>query len=248
MAHATSIDLGSTCAALTRQALRTAFRLHHLFVLALTTRFCYSVIWNKLLVTKSVRETGIEDQSLPFFSTRIFPDLSRIHGRRPLVTRGTSGGSSSPSVGDALASFATNGPLLPRLILTGALASPIFAISLQRDTVDIGGNQGMLSIGELPAGLPAENLTWVPLRGYSVAEGGLPAPEDSPSEVQSRSISMCYPSQTFSRYTPSLGKFPWMMCISTGESCHGQPLLRRTLLCLPCLTQFVPYLALRSHS
>lgn len=39
-----------------------------------------------------------------------------------------------------------------------------------------------------------------------------------------------------------------MMCISTGESCHGQPLLRRTLLFLPCLTQFVPYLALRFHS
>ncbi|KAH8996251.1 acid protease [Lactarius akahatsu] len=142
-----------------------------------------SVIWNKLLVTKSAREAVIEDRSHPSFGTRIFPDLSRIRGRRTLVTRGTSGGSSSPSVGEALASFATNGPLLPRLILTGALASPIFAISLQRDTVDIGGNQGMLSIGELPAGIAAENLTWVPLRGYTVAEGGLPAPEDSPNEV-----------------------------------------------------------------
>ncbi|KAI9457649.1 aspartic peptidase domain-containing protein [Lactarius psammicola] len=142
-----------------------------------------SVIWNKLLVTKSARETAIEDRSLPSFSTRTFPDLSRIRGRRTMVTRGTLGGSSSPSVGDALASFATNGPLLPRLILTGVLASPIFAISLQRDTVDIGGNQGMLSIGELPAGIVAENLTWVPLRGYTVAEGGLPAPEDSPNEV-----------------------------------------------------------------
>jgi hypothetical protein len=247
MVRAALIDLGSTCAALTL-ALRTVFRFYHLFVLALTTRFCYSVIWNKLLVTKSARETGTEDRSLPSFSTRIFPDLSRIHGRRTLVTRGTSGGSSTPSVADALASFATNGPLLPRLILTGALSSPIFAISLQRDTVDIGGNQGMLSIGELPVGMAAENLTWVPLRGYTVAEGGLPAPEDSPNEVQSRSVSVCHSSQTFSRFTPSLGKLPWMMCISTGESCHGQPLLRRILLCLPCLTQFVPYLALRCHS
>lgn len=42
----------------------------------------------------------------------------------------------------------------------------------------------MLSIGELPAGIAAENLTWVPLRGYTVAEGGLPAPEDSPNEVK----------------------------------------------------------------
>lgn len=84
---------------------------------------------------------------------------------------------------DVLASFASSGPLLPRLILTGALASPIVAISLQRDTVDIGGNQGMLSIGELPAGIVTEDLTWVPLRGYTTAEGGLPAPEESPNEV-----------------------------------------------------------------
>jgi phytepsin len=84
---------------------------------------------------------------------------------------------------DVLASFANNGPLLPRLILAGALASPIVAISLQRDTVDIGGNQGMLSIGELPTGIATEDLAWVPLRGYSAAEGGLPAPEESPNEV-----------------------------------------------------------------
>lgn len=134
-------------------------------------------------MTKFARETVIKDRSVPSFGTRLFPDLSSIRERRTLVT-GTSSGSSSPNVGDALASFATNGPLLPRLILTGALSSPIFAISLQRDTVDIGGNQGMLSIGELPAGIAAENLTWVPLRGYTVAEGGLPAPEDSPNEVQ----------------------------------------------------------------
>jgi hypothetical protein len=88
-----------------------------------------------------------------------------------------------PSMDDVLASFASNGPLLPRLILTGALALPIVAISLQRDTVDLGGNQGMLSIGELPAGIATEDLTWVPLRGYTTAEGGLPAPEESPNEV-----------------------------------------------------------------
>ena len=91
-----------------------------------------------------------------------------------------------PSVDDILASFAGDGPLLPRLILTGALASPVVAISLQRDTIDIGGNQGMLSIGELPAGLAMEDLTWVPLRGYTTAEGGLPAPEESPNEVHLR--------------------------------------------------------------
>lgn len=134
-------------------------------------------------MTKFARETVIKDRSLPSFGTRIFPDLSNIRARHTLGTRGTLSRSSSPNVGDALASFATNGPLLSRLILTGALSSPIFAISLQRDTVDIGGNQGILSIGELPAGIAAENLTWVPLRGYTVAEGGLPAPDDSPNEV-----------------------------------------------------------------
>lgn len=153
-------------------------------MLALTAWLCHSVIWNKLLVTKFARETVIKDRSLPSFGTRIFPDLSNIRARHTLGTRGTLSRSSSPNVGDALASFATNGPLLSRLILTGALSSPIFAISLQRDTVDIGGNQGILSIGELPAGIAAENLTWVPLRGYTVAEGGLPAPDDSPNEVQ----------------------------------------------------------------
>jgi len=60
----------------------------------------------------------------------------------------------------------------------------MFSVSLQRDTIDVGGNVGMLSIGELPSGIPAENMTWVPLRRYSYAEGGLPAPPDSPREVR----------------------------------------------------------------
>lgn len=93
-----------------------------------------------------------------------------------------------PSVDDILASFATNGPLLPRLILAGALASPIVAISLQRDTVDIGGNQGILSVGELPADIAAEDLNWVPLRRYTAAEGGLPAPDEFPNEVRFKCV------------------------------------------------------------
>jgi hypothetical protein len=63
------------------------------------------------------------------------------------------------------------------------LASPIVSVFLQRDTVDIGGNQGLLSIGGLPAGIAVEDLTWVPLRLYTAAEGGFPAPEDFPNEV-----------------------------------------------------------------
>lgn len=56
-------------------------------------------------------------------------------------------------------------------------------ITLQRDTVDIGGNLGMLAIGELPAGIDNGSLTWAQVRGYTLAQGGLAAPADSPNEV-----------------------------------------------------------------
>jgi len=143
----------------------------------------YSVIWNKLLASRMTRGTSLEVRNFSSFRPRVFSDFSGIHGHPTPTMLGHLDQSLFPSVDDILASFASNGPLLPRLILTGALASPIVAISLQRDTIDIGGNQGMLSIGELPTGLAMEDLTWVPLRGYTTAEGGLPAPEESPNEV-----------------------------------------------------------------
>jgi len=65
------------------------------------------------------------------------------------------------------------------------IASPMFTISLQRDTIDIGGNQGLFSIGELPPVINAEALTWTNVRGYPVAQGGLSPPVDAPSEVRS---------------------------------------------------------------
>jgi phytepsin len=142
-----------------------------------------SMIWNKLLASRVARETSLEVRNFSSFRPRVFSDLSGIHGHPTPTMLSHLDQSLFPSVDDILASFASNGPLLPRLILTGALASPIVVISLQRDTVDIGGNQGMLSIGELPAGLAMEDLTWVPLRGYTTAEGGLPAPEESANEV-----------------------------------------------------------------
>ena len=113
------------------------------------------------------RESGLEVRNFSSFRPRVFPDLSGIHGHPTPTMLSHLDQSLFPSVDDILASFASSGPLLPRLILTGALASPIVAISLQRDTIDIGGNQSMLSIGELPAGLAMEDLTWVPLRGYT---------------------------------------------------------------------------------
>lgn len=56
-------------------------------------------------------------------------------------------------------------------------------VTLQRDTVDIGGNLGMLAVGELPVGIENGSLTWAQVRGYPVAQGGLAAPADSPNEI-----------------------------------------------------------------
>lgn len=83
----------------------------------------------------------------------------------------------------AVASFARYGPLLTRLIQQNDLDSPLIATTLQRDTFQVGGNAGMLSIGALPAGLQTSQLAWVPVRGYSQDEGGLPPPTRSPAEV-----------------------------------------------------------------
>jgi len=85
----------------------------------------------------------------------------------------------------AFTSWSVLGPFLPRLVMQGLLTQPMVVVSLQRNSIDVGGNLGMLSIGELPAGINSLDLTWVPLRGYSSDIGGIPAPTDSPLEVGS---------------------------------------------------------------
>ncbi|KAG9309609.1 aspartic peptidase domain-containing protein [Chiua virens] len=80
-------------------------------------------------------------------------------------------------------SIITYGPLIPRLVAQGMLDSPMFSITLQRDTIQIGGNEGMLSIGQLPSTVQSESLTWVNVRGYPASQGGLSAPADAPGEV-----------------------------------------------------------------
>lgn len=98
-----------------------------------------------------------------------------------------------------LASFATYAPFLARLIVSSGLTSPVFTISLQRNTVDVGGNLGQLTLGEMPEGFGlregeagyvdadgdgvGDAMTWVPVRSYGYDERGLPAPVDSPREV-----------------------------------------------------------------
>ena len=87
------------------------------------------------------------------------------------------------SSAEVIASFATYGPFFARLIGQHALANPMFATTLQRDTLEIGGNVGLFSIGDFPAGINSSSLTWVPLRAYTPQEGGLPPAPDAPNEV-----------------------------------------------------------------
>ncbi|KAF8347580.1 aspartic peptidase domain-containing protein [Amanita rubescens] len=103
----------------------------------------------------------------------IFPALSRRSNHDP----------SQSTTSAVLASFSTIGPLIARLVATGSFPEPLFAVTLQRDTIEIGGNVGSLNIGQLPANVQNGSLTWVPIRGYTVDQGGLRAPSNSPHEV-----------------------------------------------------------------
>ncbi|THU81307.1 acid protease, partial [Dendrothele bispora CBS 962.96] len=75
------------------------------------------------------------------------------------------------------------GPLLARIAMTNALDMPMFAIELQRATIDVGGQDGVLTVGTLPEGVDNSSLTWVPVRLYKPDEGGLRAPTFAPDEV-----------------------------------------------------------------
>jgi hypothetical protein len=77
----------------------------------------------------------------------------------------------------------TTGPLLPRIVMTNELENPMFGVSLQRNTIDIGGGEGVLSVGKLPDGVDNSTLTWVPVRLYTPDEGGLNPPSFATNEV-----------------------------------------------------------------
>ncbi|TFY83839.1 hypothetical protein EWM64_g166 [Hericium alpestre] len=74
------------------------------------------------------------------------------------------------------------GPLLSRLAMK-ELTQELDQISLQRDTIDIGGQTGALTVGKLPDGVDNSSLTWVPVRMYSSKNGGLNPPQDNPNEI-----------------------------------------------------------------
>ncbi|KAF8887145.1 aspartic peptidase domain-containing protein [Infundibulicybe gibba] len=88
----------------------------------------------------------------------------------------------SSTTNNLISSIGTDGPLVSRIAMTGALDMPIFSISLQRDTIDIGGT-GLLTLGKLPDGVDNSSMTWVPVRLYSPADGGIQPPTSSPNEV-----------------------------------------------------------------
>ncbi|KAA1478680.1 acid protease [Dentipellis sp. KUC8613] len=140
-----------------------------------------SIIWNEILSSRfPTSERAVLARASTNFATRHFPDLSFLRNSSTNLKRGAPLRSSSlPTVSEVLDTFVPFGPLVPRLGLT----APIAAVTLQRDTVQVGGNAGTLSLGALPPAVQADNLTWVPLRAYTPVEGGLPAPADSPDEV-----------------------------------------------------------------
>jgi phytepsin len=165
-----------------------------------------SVIWSRLFTQRSGtaelsrrRELADDDiSSLPpnanipdmLYSSHnerhVFPSISDLIGAsedEPPSHHQTRQTGSSSRLAAVFASWSTIGPFIPRLVNRGELNRPMVTITLQRDTIDVGGNLGLLSIGELPAGVKPSDLHWVPLRGYSAAVGGIPAPPDSPLEV-----------------------------------------------------------------
>lgn len=154
--------------------------------------FTFSVLWRQLLQAQLSNQPPSFGGSSAFLrSTNVnynqpsFPDFTFLSSSQsttdPLLRR-----QSSPllSSAEVIASFNTFGPLPARFISENLLTSPLIAVTLQRDTVDIGGNVGLLSIGELPAGIRSDALTWLPVRAYTAADGGLPPSPEAPNEVR----------------------------------------------------------------
>lgn len=112
---------------------------------------------------------------LPDFKRTRFPDLASL---LPSYETSNRQSTPSPTLNDLLSTFITNGPLLSRMAQNN-LAAPQFTLTLQRDTVQVGGNVGMLSIGELPQGVLNDSLTWVPIRAYTAAQGGINSSTDT---------------------------------------------------------------------
>ncbi|KAJ7599122.1 aspartic peptidase domain-containing protein [Mycena floridula] len=144
---------------------------------------------------------------------RKFPAISTLFPSK--MTRDAAGDFTNT----ILASYASQGPFLPRLIEDKAIL-PMFTVSLQRDTIDIGGNVGMLSIGEFPS--QNSSMTWVPLRAYSESEGGLSSPsgrtETYPITWEIFIDQVYFDGQILPRSTLSSSKITLSALVDTGNS------------------------------
>ena len=118
-------------------------------------------------------------------SARLFPDLRRLLSpvlSPPDNQPPSPQNASSDLIAEVLASYATLGPFLPRLISNDALNQPMFTVRLQRDA-DSHGTSGQMTIGGFPQELETERIVWTYVRGYPPSQGGLQAPSNAPEEV-----------------------------------------------------------------
>ncbi|KAI0637478.1 acid protease [Trametes polyzona] len=138
-----------------------------------------SLIWRQLLSSKY-------DQPMP--SSLDLPpsmDLAEATSPRSLqLGESQTKRQNTRATLDAITdTFSTLGPLLARLVTLRILERPLVVTTFQRDTISLSRNDGTLSMGALPFGISDDQLSWVPVRSYSVAEGGLPPPPGAPNEV-----------------------------------------------------------------
>jgi hypothetical protein len=163
----------------------------------------YSVLWNTIFVERylNFNSSAQEQPGKPQRTTRNrkypsipknalrqshFPDLTFLDSDTALTERHSA--RAAVTLPDKIfQSYSDIAPFLGRLIATREI-DPLFTVSLQRDTVEIGGNSGQLSLGALPPGIENDSFTWVPVRGYTRSQGGLPAPLDSPTEVSALQV------------------------------------------------------------
>lgn len=155
----------------------------------------WSELWTQLKSSGSTKREVTEDTPITpsnqKFGTRIFPSFNFRRIKFPSLSdffpspseqkRQSSNVSSTMTA--LLPTWSVFGPLLARFVTAAQLTLPMYTVTLQRDSIQVGGNVGMLSIGEMPSGVSEDSLTWVPIRAYSYSQGGLPAPPDSPNEV-----------------------------------------------------------------
>lgn len=151
-----------------------------------------SVIWNALFnhqypartTTTSTRSSPTSSQSPRSTSLVVREDHNKpMHASRVLPNVALAAMQSLATVEQLLNTFVTNGPVIARMALSGLLSEPSFTVTLQRDTLDIGGNIGMLSLGELPETVQNDSLVWVPVRLYTTDQGGIPASPAAPNET-----------------------------------------------------------------